>query len=150
MMIKIEGWRKQSSALKICVAESKEKALKIAFQSQNGRNKSTPVERLRSTSKQSPKLWRESGIFPCFTRLFHSRANGNDFEFFQYSIAHFLQKGNTYHNTKCIFKANASHTTSMPRPVKNMRESSQRWSWKWRLKSKRREEEKAGGKCVMK
>ena len=31
-----EGWRKQSSALKICVGGNKEKAMKIAVQSPNG------------------------------------------------------------------------------------------------------------------
>ena len=56
------------------------------------RNRSTPVERLRSTSKQSRKWWRESGKFPCFTRLFQSHIGWNDLGFSQYSIAHFLRK----------------------------------------------------------
>ena len=69
-----------------------------------GRNKSTPVERPRSTSKQSQKLWRESGTFPCFTRAFHSRISGNDLGFSQYSIAHFLQKVNTNDCSKVHFQ----------------------------------------------
>ena len=69
-----------------------------------GRNKSTTVERLRLTSKQSQKLWRKSGIFPCFTKFFHSRVSENNIGFTHYSIAHFLQKVNANDCSKVHFR----------------------------------------------
>lgn len=70
----------------------------------DGRNKSTPVERLRQTESKAKSYGEKAVFFLVLQRFFHSRVSEDSIGFTHYSITHFLQKVNANGGSKVHFQ----------------------------------------------